>query len=160
MAVNHQTRPDTREVDEEPFLLDSRRLPPSAGVIPQVDWRISVPGVSAMVSTARRLVHAALTNSPRAGDVELIISELVTNAIRHTPCGQAGGTVTLRVLATAGWVRVEVRDLGTPTLGEPARSSQEDECGRGLIIVEALADRAGREPAPGGQIAWAELTWS
>lgn len=165
MAANHQIRASRRPVDEEPLdvagVRPAHRRRPAEIPTPRVDWRISVPGVPTMVSTARRLARAALSASPRADDFELIISELVTNAIRHTPSGRAGASVTLRVIATAGWARVEVRDLGDDASwsGRTERP-QEAECGRGLIIVNALADRAGREAVAGGQLVWAELRWT
>jgi anti-sigma regulatory factor (Ser/Thr protein kinase) len=120
-----------------------------------VDWRISVPGVPALVSVARRLVRSVLGDGPRCDDIELITSELVTNAIRHTP---AGSVITLRVRASAVRVRVEVTDQGDPAWTEPRPADDDEEYGRGLAIVRLLADRTGHEPAPGGQVCWAEIS--
>jgi anti-sigma regulatory factor (Ser/Thr protein kinase) len=165
MAANHQVRAGRRPVDEEPLEVGgarrAHRRRSADTATSRVDWRISVPGVATMVGTARRLARAALNGSPRADDLELIISELVTNAIRHTPSGCAGASVSLRVIATAGWARVEVRDLGDDASwsGRTERP-EEAECGRGLVIVNALADRAGREAVTGGQLVWAELRWA
>jgi anti-sigma regulatory factor (Ser/Thr protein kinase) len=124
-----------------------------------VDWRISVPGVPAIVAVSRRLVRAALENSPRRDDIELVTSELMTNAIRHTPSGEAGSLVTLHIRAYEGWARIEVADLGSPTWAEPRPAATEDECGRGLSIIQMLADRSGHEPDAGGQVSWAEIHW-
>src|SRR5690348_491572 len=121
-----------------------------------LDWRISVPGVPALVAVARRLVRFALGDCPRRDDLELITSELVTNAIRHTPAAAAGSVVTVRIRAAAGLARVEVADRGDPSWTVPP-STADDEYGRGLTIVRLLADRAGHEPAPGGQVCWAEI---
>jgi anti-sigma regulatory factor (Ser/Thr protein kinase) len=124
-----------------------------------LDWRVSFPGVPAVVAVARQLVRAAHEDSPRLDDIALITSELVSNAIRHTPSGQVGSLLTLRIRGTAGWARIEVGDLGSASWAGPAKTAEEDECGRGLVIVNALADRAGHEPVPGGQISWAEIHW-
>ncbi len=124
-----------------------------------IDWRVSVPGLPSIVSTARRLVRTALGDSPRVDDIELIVSELVTNAIRHTRSGARGSAVTLRILAEPYRARVEVIDLGRTSWVRPAAPAEEDECGRGLLIVNALADRAGHEKVPLGQVSWAEISW-
>jgi anti-sigma regulatory factor (Ser/Thr protein kinase) len=124
-----------------------------------LDWRISVPGVPAIVAIARRLVRAALWDSRRLDDIEIVASELVTNAIRHTPSGRTGSLLTLRIRGTAGWARIEVSDLGSGSWAKPSPMGEDDECGRGLIIVNALADLAGHEPSAEGQVSWAEIHW-
>ena len=124
-----------------------------------MDWRVSVPGVPAVVGIARRLVRAALDGSPRADDAELIVSELVTNAIRHTPSGDTDASVSVRITHGPGWARIEVRDLGDAHWARPALTGDQDEHGRGLAIVAALADKAGHAPENGGQVSWAELSW-
>lgn len=132
--------------------------PPREGSV--LDWRISVLGMPALVAVARRLVRSALDDCPRRDDIELVTSELVTNAIRHTPSGAAGATVTVRIRAVAGKARVEVIDEGDPSWTEPESAAEDDEYGRGLAIVRRLADRTGHDPAPGGQVCWAEIRWA
>jgi anti-sigma regulatory factor (Ser/Thr protein kinase) len=134
----------------------SRPAGPSSDV---VDWRVSVPGVPVMVAVARQLVRAALEHSPRVRDIELIISELVTNAINHTPSGEAGSLVTLRIRAKTGWARIEISDLGSTSWSTPTPRDIANERGRGLVIVNSLADRAGHGPADGGHVSWAEVHW-
>lgn len=124
-----------------------------------LDWRISVPGVPAIVAVARRLVGAALGDSPRRDDIELVTSELMTNAICHTPSGESGSLVTLRIRTRPGWVRIEVSDRGSASWAEPPSAGADEERGRGLAIVHMLADRAGHEPANDGQVSWAEIHW-
>lgn len=124
-----------------------------------LDWRITFPGMPALVAVARGLVRAALGDCPRRDDIELVTSELVTNAVRHTPGGATGAVVTLRIRATTGRARVEVADGGDPSWTEPESAGDEEEYGRGLTIVRMLADRAGHEPEPGGQVCWAEIHW-
>jgi GAF domain-containing protein len=85
-------------------------------------------------------------------DAELVVSELVTNAILH-----ATTPIVLTVTPAAATVRVEVRD----SLRErPIRTlvSTDAMTGRGIALVEALSHRWGVEPVPGGKLVWAELT--
>jgi anti-sigma regulatory factor (Ser/Thr protein kinase) len=119
------------------------------------------PGTPESASAVRKFVRATLAHSPRVRDLELIASELVTNAICHTPSGHDGGTVTITIRQRPGRARLEVADLGAP----PWRPSRPDgdgmaEHGHGLAIVAALADEVSYEVVAGhGQIIWAEVTW-
>jgi anti-sigma regulatory factor (Ser/Thr protein kinase) len=168
MTANHRTWAGRRHTAEEPLPLSTPTPLRPAGPVHEppaprdgatLDWRITVPGVPALVTVARRLVRSALDGCPRRDDVELVTSELVTNAIRHTPSGAAGSVVTLRIRAAAGRARVEVTDQGDPSWTAPPSAGDDDEYGRGLTLVHLLADRAGHEPAPGGQVCWAEIRW-
>jgi anti-sigma regulatory factor (Ser/Thr protein kinase) len=155
MTANH--RAGRRATDEESLPVSGPR--PAGRRFDVVDWRVSVPGVPVMVAVARQLVRAALEHCPRVRDVELIISELVTNAICHTPSGEAGSLVTLRIRANTGWARIEISDLGSANWSTPASRDIADERGRGLIIVNSLADRSGHEPVDDGHVSWAEVDW-
>ena len=130
-----------------------------AGAGATLDSLISVPGVPAIVAVARRLVRAALSGSPRCDDIELVTSELLTNAICHSPSGEEGSLVTIRIRAEPGWARVEVTDRGSAVWAEPPTAGEDEERGRGLAIVHTLADKAGHEPVADGQVSWAEIHW-
>jgi Histidine kinase-like ATPase domain len=65
-----------------------------------------------MVPVARLFVRAFLGSHPYTGDAELIASEYVTNAVRHTASGQ-GGAVHVTVVAAPDGVRIEVTDHGS-----------------------------------------------
>jgi anti-sigma regulatory factor (Ser/Thr protein kinase) len=122
---------------------------------------VTYPGTPESVPAARRFVRAMLAHSPRVHDLELIASELITNAICHTPSGQRRGTFTITVQHRPGGARLEVADLGTLPW-RPARPSRDEmtEHGRGLGIVIALADEVGYRPGPGdSQVIWADVTW-
>ncbi|MFF2812376.1 ATP-binding protein [Streptomyces sp. NPDC058000] len=103
------------------------------------------------------------------GSAELLVSELVTNAVRAQAAG--GGTwVGVRFAWEGGGrrVRLEVRDGsgGRPvSSGKQAEEAEETgreaaECGRGLVLVDALASGWGVEPDGIGKIVWAELAVS
>ena len=79
-------------------------------------------------------------------------SELLTNASLH-----AVPPVELRVIGDEAEIRIEVHDHASY---EPRkqRPDAEDEHGRGLQIVAALADRWGTRPTDGGKTVWCVLT--
>ncbi|WP_308271306.1 ATP-binding protein [Kitasatospora sp. SUK 42] len=85
---------------------------------------------------------------------ELLTSELVSNAVRHA----AGRTIGLHVSRKPGWLRVEVRDSSRamPCM-ILAEAQPVNERGRGLRIVDDLADRWGADLLPRGKGVWFEL---
>ncbi|MDS1269107.1 ATP-binding protein [Lipingzhangella sp. LS1_29] len=133
------------------------------------------PGIPASVAHARAWVTEIL--SPRIpdgeaiGDAQLVVSELVTNALHHTSSGDTGmgraearlrailGRVQLRLLLAPHRIRVEVTDTGTlPRTGGLSphgdsrdgpgapgpivrRPDPDAEHGRGLALVDHLAQR-------------------
>lgn len=86
-----------------------------------------------------------------SGDVALVVTELVANAVRH-----AGTDIVLRLVPLADGIRLEVTDGSTRPLRRTVASTQ-DEGGRGLQLVDALATRYGVEADPAGKRVWAEL---
>ncbi|MER6482546.1 SpoIIE family protein phosphatase [Streptomyces virginiae] len=106
----------------------------------------------AVVADARHLVLAQLTAwdlDELSFSTELIVSELVTNAIRH-----AGGPVRLRLIR-ADTLTCEVSDSSnTQPRMRRARSSEEG--GRGLYIVAQLSHRWGSRYTMGGKTVWSE----
>ncbi|WP_354642131.1 ATP-binding SpoIIE family protein phosphatase [Kitasatospora camelliae] len=103
-------------------------------------------------SRARRLAAHALRRwglEHLAESTELMVSELVTNAIRH-----ATRPVTLRLVRTS-LLRCEVGD-DNAELPRARRAGPEDERGRGLHIVSRCADRWGATRLGGGKVVWFE----
>lgn len=86
--------------------------------------------------------------------VRLVISELVTNAIRHGDLGPRED-IELRVSLTANAVRVEVTDDGRGFRPSP-RPTPRGTSGYGLFLVEQLAERWG-VTADGRTRVWAEV---
>ncbi|WP_323183865.1 MULTISPECIES: ATP-binding protein [unclassified Streptomyces] len=90
--------------------------------------------------------------------VALVVAELAANAVRH---GRVPGrNFLLSVTYETGTrrIRVEVSDA-CPELPpvDPSVSADDDESGRGLVLVDALADRWGAAPrTPLGKTVWAE----
>jgi anti-sigma regulatory factor (Ser/Thr protein kinase) len=111
------------------------------------------------IGRAREFVMTSLGAShPCAEMLQLIVSELVTNSIVHTRSGRDGGTVTVELTSDGGRVRVEVTDDGGPELPRVRPVDVGAESGRGLQLVDALADAWGWDQDPGGgTITWAEV---
>lgn len=116
----------------------------------------------AEVGRARRWARSRLVGSgiehdePLADTLILLISELVTNAVVHTGC-----PAVLRMLfgfgkEEAGTVRVEVADR---CARPPRRRTAEDDetNGRGLELVDGLADRWGWSQEGNGKAIWCEI---
>ncbi|MGW7204546.1 SpoIIE family protein phosphatase [Streptomyces sp. NPDC054837] len=112
-----------------------------------------VPSDPAAVSRFRAAVTEQLTAwglEELSFTVELVASELVTNAIRH-----ATGPVRLRLLRDRALI-CEVSD-GSSTSPRLRRAKNEDEGGRGLFLVAQLTERWGTRHTPEGKIIWTEL---
>jgi anti-sigma regulatory factor (Ser/Thr protein kinase) len=75
-------------------------------------------------------------------DVRLLVSELVTNSVRHSDVGP-GDTVGLDVTLDARRIRVEVSDSGRGFEPRPRKPGQSKAGGWGLFLVDRLADRWG-----------------
>ncbi|WP_435858573.1 ATP-binding SpoIIE family protein phosphatase [Streptomyces pathocidini] len=105
-------------------------------------------------SKARRLARGALARwglEELSDSVELLISEVVTNAVRY-----AGRPITLRLLRT-DVLRCEVGD-DVPQLPRLRQARPSDEDGRGLYLVNKLARRWGATRLSAGKVVWFELT--
>ena len=85
-----------------------------------------------------------------ADDVTLIVSELLTNAI-----AAGRGMVTMRLLLGSDALTIEVTDV-SPGRPRRKRAAANDIGGRGLQIIEFLAESWGDRPSPdGGKVVWA-----
>jgi anti-sigma regulatory factor (Ser/Thr protein kinase) len=103
------------------------------------------------VSAARHFASQALggAGSDLLDAIELMVSELATNCVRHTPSG-----FELTVVERPGEIRVEVTDHGggEPTMRSPA---PDEPTGRGLQIVNLLSEQWGIRPREmGGKTVW------
>ena len=111
------------------------------------------------VAAARTFLHETLqqdgTQTQRPADAVsnavLMLSELLTNAIRHTH-----QLLLLEITVRDNTLYVAVIDdaPGLPTLREPDHHATS---GRGLRIVDALADRWGYTPGTGRKTVWFEI---
>ncbi|MEU8975696.1 SpoIIE family protein phosphatase [Streptomyces monashensis] len=142
--------PPTHETDDVTLLVArTHRLAPDRIA------RWDVPSEPAAVSVARadatrQLAEWRLPDAVSA-DVKLVISELVTNAVRY---GTA--PITLRLLYDRT-LTCEVSDTSS-TAPHLRYAAEEDEGGRGLFLIARLSERWGTRYLPNGKVIWAECS--
>ncbi|MEU5820082.1 SpoIIE family protein phosphatase [Streptomyces sp. NPDC047803] len=109
------------------------------------------------LSSARHMIRAAVRAwgaKDRADEVELAADELVTNALMHT---DGGAIVTIRVLTGPDRrLRVDVEDRSS-ALPRRRDAGEAGVSGRGLMLVDQLADAWGVESRGTGKCVWSEF---
>jgi anti-sigma regulatory factor (Ser/Thr protein kinase) len=110
-----------------------------------------------MVAKARHAVRDGLrlcVAEATAETAELIVSELMTNAIRHTKPGEA---IRLKIwLRPDGLLHIQVSDTD-PAPPPYVVAKELDESGRGLFLVRALSANYGWRRTASGKAIWALL---
>lgn len=118
--------------------------------------RVSLPAEPLSVRRARRFVSEQVI-AKGFGDLrasaELLTSEVVTNALVH-----ARTDITVVVADSDGRLRVEVIDGLAVALPPPTDPDPEAANGRGLWLVDAIANNWGVESVEAGKLVWFELT--
>ncbi|MFG2003964.1 SpoIIE family protein phosphatase [Spirillospora sp. NPDC048911] len=150
--------PDASTYDDVTLLL--ARLPAT----PVATARTDLPGRPEAVADARHFCAATLASwaalRPRTSAMPgtlidtavLLTSEIVTNAVRH-----AQGPVDLVLRHSERELTIQVSDRST--LQPQARlAGPDDETGRGLQLVDALADRWGSRPSNDGKTIWCTIS--
>jgi anti-sigma regulatory factor (Ser/Thr protein kinase) len=111
----------------------------------------ALPRSSDAPRQARHLVRELVTPA-RVDDATLLVSELVTNAVKYGPEEE---TIRLIVAQGEGRTRFTVHDLGLGPLPEMRAEDDPAPGGHGLRLVDTLADRWGVER--GSTRVWFEL---
>ena len=130
----------------------------SADAVTSVDAvlraRIDLPTTASSVPVARRLVAQLLqawSAQNRHEESMLLLSELVTNVVRHvTPAT----TFTIELILSALKLRVAVVDASA---APPLLSQRGPAGGHGMWLVNALSDRWGSDEQTSGKQVWFEL---
>jgi serine/threonine-protein kinase RsbW len=132
-------------------------------------WCQQFRGEGSELQRLRRWLAWLLPDRPARDDLLSVAVELGTNAIQHTASGR-GGWFMVEVVCPGPVlaadrdrpdgpvVRVAVTDGGAasgPRLNEDPLS----DCGRGLVIVQALSVRSGVSGDQRGRTVWAEVPW-
>ncbi|MGP4011825.1 ATP-binding protein [Streptomyces sp. 4N124] len=128
-------------------------------------WRFTAPAVDVSVPQARHAVRDLLFRQgvPVSDDLVqgllLIVSELVTNAVRHAAL--LSPMLAVEVAVGAEWVRVSVED-SHPYRPTALEADHGQTGGRGLLLVREIAREAGgvcdvEHTASGGKVIWAAL---
>ena len=105
------------------------------------------------VVEARRFVEREATNwaLPNVDEIALVTSELVENALQH-----ARDSIEVSIGRRADCVVVQVIDDDN-TLPDPYPAETLADRGRGLVVVDAIAEKWGTTPLDHGKRVWAEV---
>ncbi|MGR3933020.1 ATP-binding protein [Streptomyces sp. BRA346] len=141
--------------------------PPRGPAVGEGVWRFTAPALESSVPQARHAVRDLLAHQGVSGQGDLvpnlllIVSELVTNAVRHAAL--LSPQIGVEVSIGRGWVRVAVED-NHPYRPRPLEleADQGRTGGRGLLLVQAIAEESGGRydvdhTASGGKAVWAAL---
>jgi len=120
-------------------------------------YEFTIPAIIEAVPPARRRVVTLVRrlgipiSDELLDTVELLASEVIANAVLYS-----GDTCNVSVTRNLKCVRVEVTDTN-PLLPTVSEAGPDDESGRGLLLVDTLADAWGAEPNSPGKTTWFEL---
>ena len=117
---------------------------------------IDLPPSPISVPTARHLVNELLRawHVPHdRDDAALLVTELVANVVDHAG---SEANFTLELTVSDAWLRISVAD-GSSVQPVVRELSQDRPRGRGLFMIQAIADRWGSEEHRGGKRVWFEL---
>ncbi|MEU0738324.1 ATP-binding protein [Streptomyces sp. NPDC006134] len=112
--------------------------------------RVWLPALPKALAGLRRSVRERFGEP--CDDIELCVTELVGDVIRHV-----GEGTWVRVVRADGGTRIEVTDPDPRALPVLLRASEEDESGRGLALLDAVASRWGVRQGAEGKTVWCEL---
>jgi len=161
-AVREQTTPGVFE-HGQPVEAGGKTVSEDAGRSLRVmtsdsSWKCerSYPARPDQVRLAREFLTYVLHGCPKAADAVSICSELCTNAIIHSNSSKSGGHFIVRAEVHEGdYLWIEVEDQG----GRWIERGCDDEHGRGLEIVRALADTWDIEGDELARVVSARLDW-
>jgi len=126
-------------------------------------WTRQFRGGADQVLEVRRWLEDLLPDCTARADVLLVASELCTNAIVHSRSGEAGGQFSVDIDWAPTLARVVIGDQGsvkTPAIA--ARTGDAGplgESGRGLLLVDDVADDWGTASRPNRRWVWADVAW-
>jgi anti-sigma regulatory factor (Ser/Thr protein kinase) len=128
---------------------------------PALCWGRDFPGDADQVREARHWIEDLLPECDPLADLLLLASELCSNAITHTRSGLDGGLFSVHVEWAPALARVVIGDQGSPTLPAIGAGTGDtaEECGRGLWLVDQLADSWGTACHPAGRVVWVDMSW-
>ncbi|MFB1049280.1 ATP-binding protein [Streptomyces chrestomyceticus] len=120
----------------------------------------TVPCEPSTAEAGRQLVQSVLglwQLDSLADSAALIVTELIANAARHTSCQE--------IRLTVGWpsaarVRIGVLDREPSRLPVCGRPEDDAESGRGLVLIDAVADRWSYDLCGSGRCPWGKEVWA
>jgi anti-sigma regulatory factor (Ser/Thr protein kinase) len=120
----------------------------------------AVPPEAASVPEARRLTAefaASLMSAEQISRLELAVTEVVANAVRHSGSAEA---IRLMLTEKDDYLCVRVTDGGTGLVPQPGAMSTEPGAGYGLFLVEQLTRRWGVTREDGKTRVWFEIDFA
>ena len=105
-------------------------------------WRLFLATPEAVPAARHAVAELNGVDPPTRNVLELLTSELVTNAVRHG-ASDPHESILLHAKRTNGAIRVEVCDEGTGFEARPQHGDPLEPGGHGLVLVETLAERWG-----------------
>src|SRR5579859_5475843 len=125
-------------------------------------WTRHFRGGADQVPQVRHWLADLLPDCAARGDLLLLASELCTNAITHSRSGEAGGQFSVDVDWSPALARVVIGDqgaAGAPAVAPADEAVPSGESGRGLLLVDAVADDWGTASRPNRRWVWADIGW-
>lgn len=125
--------------------------------MPRKPWDLAFIAAPAEVAALRRIMRLYLGNwglHDVIDQAQLCVSELVSNVITHVGHGTPA---TLMVAMNGLHLRVEVHDPDTRALPTLVDAGTDSESGRGMALVDAVADRWGVQLHPDRKVTWCEF---
>jgi len=120
------------------------------------ELELRIPADVRYLSLVRRGIRSMAESMgfarPDVADVEIAVSEAVTNSVQHGGCSADASTVVVRCTALDDYIVVEIEDesrAGLPPMVMPSAECT-DEHGRGILMMQALMDSFEGQQTPQG----------
>ncbi|WP_431788459.1 ATP-binding protein [Streptomyces sp. G9] len=123
----------------------------------RTEWCRAFPGLAGEVAEARHFVASLVEGHAPVDDAVLVVSELATNAVRHSLSGADGGWFMVVVGFGDDLVRIEVIDQGAECEPRLCEATDQEEGGRGLSLVAGCAKDWGVVNSADRRSVWADL---
>lgn len=128
--------------------------------LPAGKQMFTLPAAPESVGEARRLMRRAgapFVDESRRADLLLVLSEVLSNAVRH---GDPGGELLLAVTPKDDYLCVQVTDAGPGFAPTPRAHTPDDDGGWGLFLVEQFTRRWGLTREGARTRVWFEFDFS
>ena len=125
-------------------------------------WTRHLRGGADQVLEVRQWLKDLLPDCAARADLILLASELCANAVVHSRSGEAGGQFSVDIDWAPTLARVVVGDQGSakaPAIARAAGAVPMRESGRGLQLVDDVADDWGTASRPNRRWVWADVDW-
>jgi anti-sigma regulatory factor (Ser/Thr protein kinase) len=126
------------------------------GTSGEIDLAIPLSPLAPRAARAALADDAVGVPAPALGDVQLLLSELVSNSVRHSNLPPET-PIHVKLLTDERRVRVEVEDQGWGFTAVPTPKESKNEGGWGLFVLSYLADRWGVERHENATRVWFEV---